>query len=110
VHRVLVIARAGTKEQRAVTVSLWIPVEEAVDRNIDTLVETFSDLAEQAGGELVDDSETMGIWQWFQFGGLTTGQVRDIAARIIPNHREITFADRAPDDDEWKGDHVILVT
>ncbi len=37
---------------KTVTVSLWIPVEEAVDRNIDMLVETFSDRAVQAGGEL----------------------------------------------------------
>jgi hypothetical protein len=58
----------------------------------------------------VDDSKTMDIWEWFEFGGLTTEQVKDIAARIIPNHREMMFADHAPDDDEWEGDHVILVT
>lgn len=92
------------------TVSLWIPVEEAVDRNIDTLVETFSDLAEEAGGELVDDSETMGEWEWFEFDDLSTQQVRDLAAQIITNHREIRFADQAPGGNEFiEGDHVVVL-
>ena len=92
------------------SVSLWIPVEEAVRLEIDSLVEKFSDSAEDLGGELVDDSETMGTWEWFEFGNLSTDQVRGIAAQHIPNQREIRFADEAPDDNDFvEGDHVIVL-
>lgn len=92
------------------TVALWIPVEEAVRLDTDGLVETFSDAAENAGGELVDDSETMGSWEWFEFGGLSAEQVRGLAAQVVPNHRDIRIADHAPDHNDWSGEHVILTT
>jgi hypothetical protein len=92
------------------TVSLWIPVEEAVRLDIDSLVEKFSDSAENLGGELVDDSETMGTWEWFEFGNLSTDQVRSIAAQHIRDHRQIRLADKAPDDNDFiEGDHVIVL-
>ena len=90
------------------TISLWIPFEEAARLDKDQLCSAFEDAAEDAGGELVDDSETMGEWEWFEFGGLSAEQVRGLAAQAVPNHQEIKLADRAPDDDDWSGDHVIV--
>ena len=69
-------------------VSLWIPVREAVRLGIDNLVDIFSEAADSAAGELVDDSETMGNWEWFEFDGVSAEQIREFAARVVLNHKK----------------------
>ena len=49
------------------TVSLWVPVNEAMRMGADDLVAAFSEQAEAAGGELVDDSASVGNWEWYEF-------------------------------------------
>ena len=83
---------------RSVTVSLWVPVNEAMRMGADDLVAAFSEQAEAAGGELVDDSESVGNWEWYEFSGLIADQVRIMAARVITNHASISVTDSAPDD------------
>lgn len=91
------------------TVSLWIPVLEAARLGIDNLVDIFSEAAESAGGELVDDSETMGDWEWFEFDGLSSEQIREFAARVVLNHKEINLTQEAPDGEDEPGDHVVVI-
>lgn len=90
------------------TVSLWVPLQEAQRFGMDDLVITFGEAAEAAGGELVDDSETMGSWEWFEFSGLSPERIKVLAAQVLPDHRDITLATQAPDDQLDPGDHVIL--
>ena len=58
------------------TVSLWVPVNEAMRMGADDLVAAFSEQAEAAGGELVDDSASVGNWEWYDVQGLTADQIR----------------------------------
>ena len=90
------------------TISLWIPVEEAVRFGMDELVSTFDIAANAAGGELIDDSETMGKWEWFEFSGLSADQIKGLAAQTLPNYRKSEVTSHAPDDKDWAGEHVVL--
>lgn len=90
------------------TVSLWVPIEEAMRIGIDQLVETFFDIAEEAGGELADDSESMGRWEWFEFAGLSLEQVTALATQAIPNQTSIRVAEAAPDDLDVPGTHLVV--
>lgn len=70
-------------------VRLLIPIAEASPWDIEDLNLDFERAAEKAGGEVLDDSESEGMFEVFEFTDLTPEQVRDMAQEALRKHKEI---------------------
>ena len=68
-------------------VKLYIPTNDLAFFENDYLNGEFKRAAEELGGELVDDSESKDPCKWFEFEGLTSEQVRDVATKVIGNRK-----------------------
>ena len=60
-----------------------MPIDDVAFFENDYLDGEFRRAAGKLGGALVDASDSEDQWQWFEFDGLTSEQVRDVTETVI---------------------------